>query len=207
MSALIDPHKSKLTIRLETSSDHAPVERLTFAAFETMTLPGRTHTDEHYLVHIMRSVAFFVPELDFVCELDGKIIASILYTKRKIIRPNGSAIETLTFGPLSVLPELHNQGIGSEIVQHSLARAAELGYGAVVIVGHPTYYPRFGVKPASEYNLTMPDGSVFDAFMALELNSGYLGVDGGIWYQDEVFYIDNTAFPEWNKGFQQLGAE
>ena len=62
-----------MNIRLEKPNDYDAVERLTFEAFETMTLPGRTHTDEHYLVRLLRGVSAFVPELDFVGEQDGKI--------------------------------------------------------------------------------------------------------------------------------------
>jgi predicted N-acetyltransferase YhbS len=200
-----------MTLRLETPADYAVVERLTFAAFETMELPGRTRTNEHYLAHTMRGAAAFVPELDFVGESiangdaanpGGEIVANIMYTRSKIVRPNGGEVETLTFGPVSVKPELHNRGLGAEIIRHSLDRARELGYDAVVIVGHPQYYPRFGFKPASEYNLAMPDGAAFDALMALELVNGCLGADGGKWYGDKVFEIDQAAFDAWNKTFQ-----
>jgi predicted N-acetyltransferase YhbS len=190
-----------MNIRLETPADYAAVEWLTFEAFETMTLPRRTATCEHYLAHLMRGAAAFVPELDFVGEADGEIIANIMYTKSKIVRPRGSLLETLTFGPVSVTPRLHKRGLGAQIIRHSLERARELRYGAVVIVGHPDYYPRFGFKPAHLYNLTMPDGSVFDAFMALELREGYLGTEGGTWYEDKVFEIDDAAFEVWNKSF------
>ncbi|MDR1508281.1 MAG: GNAT family N-acetyltransferase [Synergistaceae bacterium] len=191
-----------MNIRLEQLSDYAAVERLTFEAFETMKLPGRTHTNEHYLAHIMRGATAFVPELDFVGEIDGEIVANIMYTKSKIVRLNGCEVETLTFGPVSVRPELHNHGLGAEIIHHSLGRVSELGYGAVIIVGHPEYYLRFGFKHASEYNLTMPDGAALDAFMALEIAPGYLGADGGKWYEDKVFEIDQAAFDAWNKTFQ-----
>jgi predicted N-acetyltransferase YhbS len=100
---------------------------------------------------------------------------------------------------VSVKPELHGQGLGSEIIRHSLARARELGFGAVIIMGHPGYYPRFGFKAANCFNLTLPDGTAIEPFMALELVDGYLGTDGGKWYEDEVYEIDQTAFEEWNK--------
>jgi predicted N-acetyltransferase YhbS len=196
--------KHSMTMRLETPADYAAVERLTFAAFETMELPGRTHTVEHYLAHLMREVPAFVQELDFVGEVDCEVVANIMYTKSKIVRPNGDAIETLTFGPVSVKPELHRQGLGSLVIRHSLNRARELGYGAVVIVGHPAYYPRFGFRPAREFGLTMPDGNQFDPFMALELRCGYLGTEGGIWYEDKVFEIDQAAFEVWNATFEPI---
>jgi predicted N-acetyltransferase YhbS/uncharacterized protein YdhG (YjbR/CyaY superfamily) len=197
----------KMNIRLEAPADYAAAERLAFAAFETFTFPDGSKSPqitEHYLAHIMRGSAAFVPELDFVGELDGDLVANIMYTKSKIVRPNGDELETLTFGPVSVAPELHNQGLGAEIILHSLGRARELGGGAVIILGHPAYYPRFGFKPASEYNLTMPDGSASDAFMALELREGYIDTDGGKWYEDSVFDIDRTAFEKWNKEFRAI---
>jgi predicted N-acetyltransferase YhbS len=190
-----------MKIRHETPKDYSAVEKLTFAAFETMTLPGRTHTCEHYLAHLLRGVPAFVPELDYVGEDGGSIIANIMYSKSKVVRPNGVELETLTFGPVSVAPELHSRGLGTEIIRFSLDRARELGFGAVIIVGHPNYYPRFGFKTAREFNLAMPDGSSFDAFMALELRNGFLGFEGGTWYEDNVFDIDQTALSEWHKDF------
>jgi len=84
-----------------------------------------------------------------------------------------------------------------------LNRARELGYGAVLITGHPSYYPRFGFRRADDFGITLADPtSIFDgAFMALELIPGYLGSDGGKWYEDSVYEIDAAAFSEWNKGF------
>jgi predicted N-acetyltransferase YhbS len=136
-----------MNIRLETPADYAAVERLTFAAFETMTLPGRTRTDEHYLTHLMRGAAAFVPELDFVGEADGEIIANIMYTKSEIVRPRGSLLETLTFGPVSVAPRLHKRGLGAQIIRHSLERARELRFGAVIIVGHSDYFRASASNP------------------------------------------------------------
>lgn len=51
--------------------------------------------------------------------------------------------------------------------------------------------------------MTMPDGSVFEPFMAFEIQSGFLGADGGKWYEDDVYQIDQGAFIKWNKAFPQ----
>ncbi|MDR3202099.1 MAG: N-acetyltransferase [Bifidobacteriaceae bacterium] len=197
-----------MIIRLEQPRDYAATEHLTLAAFRTFAFADGSRperTDEHYLAHIMRGVAAFVPELDFVGEAGGQIVANIMFTKSMVIRPDGTELDTLTFGPVSVKPELHSQGLGSEIIRHSLDRARELGHGAVVIVGHPKYYPRFGFRPARDYHLTMPDGSAIDPFMALELRSGYLGAEGGEWHEDDVFKMDRTAFEEWDAQFHSGG--
>jgi predicted N-acetyltransferase YhbS len=198
-----------MIIRLETPADYAAVERLTYAAFETMTYPDGSRdpfVQEHYLLHTMRGVPAFVPELDFVGEAEDEIVANIAYTKSKILRPNGGELATITFGPVSVKPELHKQGLGSEIIRYSLNRASELGYGAVVIFGHPDYYPRFGFKRAKEYHLSRPDytGIFDDAFMALELIPGYLGTDGGVFHEDKVFKIDPIAREKWHAEFHAI---
>jgi predicted N-acetyltransferase YhbS len=190
-----------MKIRLERPEDHRAVEHLTLAAFNTFTFPDGSKPErvqEHYLAHIMRGAAAFVPELDFVGEFDGEIIANIMFTK-SAVRLDGNRLETLTFGPVSVKPKLQNHGFGTKIIRHGLDRARELGFGAVIIIGHPKYYPRFGFKPASAFNLTLPDGNAIDPFMALEIKDGYLGANGGKWYEDDVFKIDREAFEDWER--------
>jgi predicted N-acetyltransferase YhbS len=191
-----------MQINLETPTDYKTVERLTFEAFKTFSspyLPPRECPDEHYLVHLMRNCPAFIPELDFVGRIGDEIVAHIMYSKSKIVRPNGDEVETVTFGPVSVKPELQNCGYGTEIIRYSLEVAKEQGFGAIIIVGHENYYPRVGFHPASNYGLTMPDGSTFAPFMALELKPGYLGVAGGKWYEDEVYHIDEAAFHKWHE--------
>jgi predicted N-acetyltransferase YhbS/uncharacterized protein YdhG (YjbR/CyaY superfamily) len=199
-----------MDIRLETPEDYAAVERLTLAAFATFSYPDGSRAprvNEHFLVHTMRGSAAFVPELAFVGEVDGELAANIMYTRSKILRPNGEETETLTFGPVSVKPELHGRGYGSAIIRHSLERARELGFGAAVILGHPGYYPRFGFVRAETYKLSAKTHgeTVFDgAFMALELRDGYLGTSGGVWYEDGVFDVDEAAFDAWDKTFRAI---
>jgi predicted N-acetyltransferase YhbS len=196
--------KHNITIRVERQADYEAVERLTFAAFETMELPGRTRTNEHFLAHLLRDDPDFVPELDFVAEQDGEIVGNIMYSKCAVIRPDGTETETLVFGPVGVKPELHRQGFGTALIKHSLDCARELGYKAVLITGHPDYYRRFGFVPTNAYGITTLDGKSFDAFMALELDGGYLGVDGGRWRCCKAFDLcksDTPAFREFHLAF------
>jgi len=188
----------KMSLRLEQPADYSAVERLTYNAFQTMVYPDGSKVSEvteHYLVNIMRGSPAFIAELDYVGEVGGEIVAHIAYTKSKVKRPDSTELSTITFGPVSVKPELHRRGLGAEIITFSLDRAKELGYGAVIIVGHPAYYPRFGFRRAEEFGLSLPKGlSVHDgAFMALELTTGYLGSAGGVWYEDELFQFDEDA--------------
>jgi predicted N-acetyltransferase YhbS len=196
-----DGLKTEALIRLERPSDYEAVERLTYEAFETAILAERTRTVEHYLAHIMRGADCFVPELDFVGETASGIVSSIFFNRLTVMRPDGSELETLTFGPVSVRPGFQRQGLGSSIIRHALDRAGELGHGAVIIIGHPEYYPRFGFKPAGGFNLTVSGGQVFDAFQALEIEKGFLGALGGECQPGEVFGFDREAFEAWNEGF------
>lgn len=81
---------------METSADYNTVENLTREAFYNLYVPGCV---EHYLVHIMRKHKDFVPELDFVIELNGSVIGNIMYTKAKLADENGNKKDILTFGP------------------------------------------------------------------------------------------------------------
>ena len=82
-----------LTIRNERPEDYAAVEELTRRAFYNVYVPGCT---EHYLVHIMRGHRDFLPELDFVVELDGRLIGNIMYTRSWLTDGDGNRREILT---------------------------------------------------------------------------------------------------------------
>lgn len=181
-------------LRLETSADHRAVEKLTKSAFLPLELPGREVCDEHLLAHKLRKTAAFVPQLDYVAaevDADGaelEIIGNILYSRAAVVDEAGEETEVLTFGPLSVAPEKQGQGVGAALIRHTAGEAGRLGYRAILIFGHPGYYPRFGFRPAAGYGITAPDGSSPDALMALECRPG--GLDGvrGAFHPDPVYF-------------------
>lgn len=101
-----------LNIRNETPADYQTVEDMTRRAFYNLYIPGCV---EHYLVHVMRGHEDFIPELDFVLELDGQIIGNIMYTKARLTDEAGTEKEILTFGPVCVMPEYQRQGYGRKL--------------------------------------------------------------------------------------------
>jgi predicted N-acetyltransferase YhbS/uncharacterized protein YdhG (YjbR/CyaY superfamily) len=177
----------KATLRLEKKADRDTVERITYRAFCNAPPTGADDDGmEALLARKLRTCTAFVPELDYVAELDGTIIGNIMYTRSKVVGDNAEW-DTLTFGPVSVLPKFQRDGVGTALIRKTLEVARELGYRAVLIFGHETYYPRFGFKPASEYGITTADGKNFPAFMALPLFDGtFDGVHGRLVY-DEVY--------------------
>ena len=136
----------------------------------------------------MRGVPGFVPELAFVAELGGKIVGNIMYTKSQVEDAEGDDRDTLTFGPLSVHPDCQRQGIGEALVRRSLKEASALGgYDAVLIFGHPEYYPRMGFSPASDFGITDEDGKSHEALMVYELYAGALDRVSGKLICDPVY--------------------
>ena len=126
-----------LTIRNETEKDYTIVEEMTREAFWNLYVPG---CDEHYLVHTMRSHEDFIPELDFVAEIDGKIVGNVMYTKARLIDEAGNEKPILTFGPLCVRLGYQRKGIGKELLRTSFEKALYIGYDAIVIFGNPGNY-------------------------------------------------------------------
>jgi len=172
-----------IKFRLETSADYRAVEKLTREAFWINT-DSNPFIDEHLLVHNLRKDPCFIPELDFIAEIDGTLVGNVMYSRAKIVSPDGSETEVLTFGPLSVLPEYQGMGVGRALMEYSIDEAKRRGYSAIVFHGHADYYPRFGFKRAFEYGLAHN----YDSCMAMELISGALDIPGGKLEENPVFF-------------------
>jgi putative acetyltransferase len=120
-----------------------------------------------------------------VAELDGEVIGHILFTV-VTIEDADPLPRALGLAPLAVLSEFQRKGVGSALMHRSLERCCDLGYDAIVVVGHPQYYPKFGFLPASRYGLRCEYDVPEDVFMALELRAGALqGTRGLVRYQPE----------------------
>lgn len=192
--------KAQVKIRLETPADYRRVEELTREAFwGCMDHP--TCDGEHLLVHKLRKSPCYVPQLDFVAEIDGRLVGHVIYSLAKVVTPNGREVEVLSFGPLSVLPGYQKRGVGSALMRHSLAEAKRLGYRAVLVYGHPDYYPRFGFGRAAWYGIVSENGDSFDALMAAQLYGGALDGVGGRFVEDAVYQVDPAETDRFDKTF------
>ena len=118
-----------LIIRLEEPKDYRTVEELTRAAFNTPDTIDRSKIDcpmEHHMVHRLREKDGIM-DLSFVAEVDSKIVGHIIYSNAHILQPNGSKIDVLDFGPISVLPEMQKSGIGGALMKLWSGTAEEAG--------------------------------------------------------------------------------
>lgn len=187
-----------ISIRPEEENDFKSVEYMTREAFWDLYKPG---CNEHLLVHKVRKVPAFIKELDLIaCDKD-RIVGNIIYSKAKVINKENTEFEVLCMGPIAVLPSYQKQGIGSLLMEHSIEKARQLGYKAIIIFGNPDYYHRFGFRNAGEYDIQTSAGDNFDAFMALELYNGSLKGISGKFYEDEVFKIEEEELENFEKQF------
>lgn len=176
---------SEISFRLETGDDFRAVEELTREAFWNNFVPG---CDEHFLLHKLRSHPDFIPELDFVAEIDGVTVGHIAYSKSSIVnKTTGAVLQTITFGPISVHPEHQGKGVGTQLIRHSTRVAKDLGYVAVVIYGDPKFYGRCGFRSADRFDVTNPQGEFCVAMQVLPLQPHALDGVSGEFHESSIF--------------------
>ena len=118
------------------------------------------------MIEAIRASSAFVPELSLVAEDDGVNVGHIVLS---YVGLEGTSKRLLELGPMSVLPARQRSGIGSRLVRAALRGADARHEPLVLVLGHPTYYPRFGFRLASELGITPPQGVPERAFMAIPL--------------------------------------
>ncbi|MFH7596293.1 GNAT family N-acetyltransferase [Streptomyces racemochromogenes] len=156
--------------RPETPADAAAVRDVNLAAFETPL--------EADLVDALRADGAWLPGLSYVAEgPDGAVAAHALLTRCEV----GGA-PALALAPVAADPALQRSGAGSAVVRALLAAAAARGEALVLVLGHPSYYPRFGFVPASRYGIRAPFEVPDEAMMALVLDDSVPVPAGTITY-------------------------
>jgi putative acetyltransferase len=160
-----------MLIRSEEQQDRAPVHAVNVAAFETPA--------EANLVDALREQAR--PIVSFVAEDEGEIIGHIMFSPVEL--PGYPSRKIMGLAPMAVVPGHQRQGIGTELVRAGLEKCKQLGVGAVVVLGHADYYPRFGFAPSTRFGISCEYDVPEDVFMVIELQPGALkGASGTIKY-------------------------
>jgi putative acetyltransferase len=95
-----------------------------------------------------------------------------MFTRAALVAPD-AVIHVASLAPMAVAPSWQRQGVGSKLVERGLEVCREAGYEAVIVVGHPSYYPRFGFTHAVVRHLTNLFAAS-EAFMGLEFVPGAL---------------------------------
>lgn len=171
------------TIRQEQKNDYQETEAVIKTAFESAE---ESDQNEHNLVSKIRKSDAFIPELSLVAvdKGDNQVLGHIILS-RIFINSDSKKVESLALAPVSVLPEYQNNGIGKELIKESLDKAKQLEFKSVVVLGHPDYYPKFGFKKASLWQIKAPFEVPDEALMVVELREHSLdNVSGTIEYSD-----------------------
>jgi putative acetyltransferase len=165
-----------MVIREEQIKDIEQIWQVNTAAFVTDA--------EATLVNLLRdSGCTFI---SMVAETDNKIVGHILFTPVSLTGDK-NRLKLMGLAPMAVLPEYQNQGIGSQLVETGLQHCRDSGYDAVVVLGHPNYYPRFGFVPSVNYGIKSEYEVADDVFMIIELVPGSLKNHTGIIRYHDAF--------------------
>ena len=194
-------NKNNIIIRLEKKEEYREVEQLVRESFWNVYRPGCL---EHYVINQLRNDEAFVPELDFVMELDGKLIGQNMFMKAEIKGDDGSSVPILTMGPICIAPEFKRQGYGKLLLEFSLQRATELGYGALCFEGNIGFYGKSGFTYASEFGVRyhgLPEGADSSFFLCKELIPGYLCGVSGEYCTPSGYLVDEKEAEAFDKYF------
>lgn len=163
-------------VRREAEADHDAVRAIYAAAFDQPT--------EGAIVDALRGSA---EAISLVADEGGRIIGHILFTAVSIDSLSGRSAG-LALGPMAVAPEFQDQGVGSALVRDGLARIKKLGCPFVLVLGHASFYPRFGFVPASRFGIDAQWENVPDeVFMIAVLDRTALPAGGGVAYYRREF--------------------
>ena len=193
--------KNDFIIRLERKEDYRAVEELVRESFWNVYRPG---CSEHYVIHVLRDDPAFIKELDFVMEQGSRLIGQNMFMRTVVNADDGRDVDVLTMGPICIAPELKRQGYGKKLLDYSLEKAAEMGFGAVLFEGNIGFYGHSGFDYASRFGIRyhdLPEGADASFFLCLELIPGYLDGVTGVYQTPRGYYVDDADVEEFDKSF------
>ena len=194
-------NKNNIKIRLEKKEEYREVENLVREAFWNVYRPGCL---EHFVLNRLRNNPDFIAELDYVMELNGKLIGQIVFMKAVLKADDGRDIPIVTIGPICITPELKRKGYGKALLDYSLDKAAKMGFGAVCIEGNIDFYGKSGFTYAGEFGIRyhgLPEDEDASFFLCKELTPGYLDGITGEYETPTGYFVDEAEADEFDKGF------
>lgn len=202
------------TIRLELPEEQQRVESLVRESFWNVYRPGCL---EHYVLHCLRNDPDFIPELNLVMESQGQLIGQCICMRALLTTNSDATVPIMTLGPIGIHPDYKRQGYGKAMLDYTLQRASEMGFGAVCFEGNIDFYGKSGFQFASNYGIGyhgLPEGEDASFFLCKELIPGYLesfrkscsteSSCGGNWAEystPQGYFVDETEAEEFDRNF------
>ena len=193
--------KSDCVIRPERKEDERAVEELIRESFWNVYRPG---CSEHYVMHVLRDDPDFVKELDFVMEKDGRLIGQNIFMRAVINGDDGKDVPVLSMGPICIANDLKRKGYGKKLLDYSIEKAAEMGFGAVLFEGNIDFYGKSGFSYAREFGIRyhdLPEDADDSFFLCRELIPGYLDDVTGVYQTPKGYYVDDGDVEAFDRDF------
>lgn len=157
-------------------------KREDFAAVQAIHLSAFPEDAESKLINRLRKNAS--PIVSMVAEDNEQLVGHILFSP--VTLDSSTSLKLMGLAPMAVLPSKQRQGIGSALVEAGLAQCRLIQCGAVAVLGHPDFYPKFGFKPSTDFAIKSEYDVPAEVFMMVELEKAYLqGCSGIISYHEE----------------------
>lgn len=194
-------NKNDYIIRNERKEEQREVENLVRESFWNVYRPGCL---EHYVLNQLRNDEVFIHELNFVMEKDDKIIGQNMFMKAVIKADDGRDIPIVTMGPICIANELKRQGYGKILLDYSLEKATQMGFGAICFEGNIGFYGKSGFTYAGEFGIRyhgLPEGADASFFLCKELKKGYLDGIAGEYSPPQGYFVNEAEAEEFDKQF------
>lgn len=152
----------KIVIRSETDADTRAITAVTVAAFKALAISQHT---EQFIIEALRAAGALT--LSLVAEAEGRVIGHIAFSPLKL---SDGTPGWYGLGPVSVLPEVQQRGIGKALIWEGLSRLKAIGARGCCLAGHPEYYSQFGFRNMPGLRL---EGVPPEVFFALSFDGRY----------------------------------
>lgn len=150
-----------------TSWTTRPEERRDTGAIREILLAAMRDGEADLVEGLRADESAWLPDLSYVAEVPNHDVIGYGLLSRCHV----DEVPALALGPMAVLPSYQGRGAGSAVIEALLAAARVRAEAVVVCLGHASYYPRFGFRPASGFGITPPVADWPDeTFMALPLD-------------------------------------
>lgn len=160
-------------IRSELKGDYASIFTIHQSAFK--------RDIEAELVNRLRTTNYYHSELSLVAEENSELVGHLLLT-RVVIKDGNKTYPVLALAPIGIKEAFQRKGIGSILIEEALKKAKYLGHKAVIVLGDPKYYARFGFEKASNYEITPPTNFPEEVFLIKKLSPEDLDFKGQVIY-------------------------
>ena len=186
---------NNLTIRPETHKDYKDIVSLVLRSFKEGT-DYSDGSDIIALIEEIRDSKYYIPELSFVAELDGKIVGHFLFSHFPLSpskdggHDDKGQSEIVMLAPVSVHADYFRRSIGKEMLTLGIQKVRELGYKGITVEGNYRFYNQVGFQTSSNFNIYPTSGWPMEeprCMMCQETYEGSLdGISGYVVY--DMYY-------------------